>query len=160
LICVVLVVGIRNEETWGRTQVFFCFENRFQSLILCFVSSRSKFNFQSAFSTLKVFHQWQLRGSTPTIPQTFSSKKRSQFPHGQADGRGSEGSLLLKVNHFIWNFPRPKARDVSVGEAVEVCEKRKQHTVTKISDSSQRNRAIITRQQAQWMTASQSQASG
>ena len=62
--------------------------------------------------------------ATPTIPQSFRHKKSSQFPHGRADGSNSQGSLLFEVNHFMWNFPRPKARDISVTDAYALSESR------------------------------------
>ena len=91
--------------------------------------------------------------STPTIPQSFRNKKNSQFPHGQADGPHSEGSLLFEVNHFMWNFPRPKARDVSVDEATQILEARRHETADRALQSRQNNRNIVQQQQAHWAAA-------
>lgn len=55
---------------------------------------------------------------TPTIPQSFARLQRRCFPYGQADrSKQNRGSRLFEVNHFIWNYPRPRPRMDTVEEA-------------------------------------------
>ena len=50
---------------------------------------------------------------TPTIPHSFA-----RLPYGQADrSKQNRGSRLFEVNHFIWNYPRPRPRMDTVEEA-------------------------------------------
>ena len=55
--------------------------------------------------------------STPTIPRSFAGKKASKFPHGQSDTATTNGSRLFEVNNFMWQFGRPKGRQISVTDA-------------------------------------------
>ena len=55
---------------------------------------------------------------TPTIPQSFAKQQRTHFPHGQADkSKKNRGSRVFEINHFIWNYPRPRPRADTVAEA-------------------------------------------
>lgn len=74
---------------------------------------------------------------TPTIPQSFAKQQRRCFPHGQADkSKKNHGSKVFEVNHFIWNYPRPRPR---VG-TVEESQRRREDTL-----AARNRKAVLSR---------------
>lgn len=79
---------------------------------------------------------------TPTIPSKFARQKNQLFQYGQADTPRKEGSKLYEVNHFIWNFGRPKARINTVAQAMAARKQVQEIRARKISESRKKNSRI------------------
>ena len=65
-----------------------------------------------------------LGNSTPTIPHQLRQHRGAGFPHGLADAAdesGRKGSIVYKINQWLWQFGRgePRLGDPSMAETEE-----------------------------------------
>ena len=80
--------------------------------------------------------------TTPTIPKSQREQKRTKFPWGQADNPRGLGSKLYEVNNFMWEFGRPKKREMSFEAAQAMRKKRQDEAVKKRVSTKDRSEKI------------------